>query len=561
VLDPEVPRVDPVRLDPAGGVSRRRALWTGAALVGFIGIALLKPWASSEEAWDTPRATGSPPDARPSAIARSTPDEPLAPKLAVFRPTDASIRAALRSRTTWGIRALVPTDPGAPPSRRSLIEIWTELTGPHVPTDRQAWRPEGSGILELDTGDLPVIALGLTGPDLDVPLATRIWRLVPGAVPELVVPQSAPAEPGRPVWFARDANGSSLDTWHPGTYRIDLLDGAAIRRVVFRVPGVAPAAPRPGSMTVAMELDAATLAALRAPDADRTGVALLNGGSATALPVATGRSADELTAWVDPFELPTPPTRPTRVVAANPTTIAWFPDSGSDPLGARVSMLAPIERRFTLSDQLVPASPAVARDVILLRWATGRPWPAGVYRVEAAWRTTEGTVDAAAWHLELVPVRDRRFDNTLMSVVRDWTTDRARAARRVLGTADRLEGSAVGLPGAACADRRLLEPGPTGIGLTGLPGQAIVKVDVTRLFENRLGVPVRVGVAPRAASDLAILAAPRDGWEPGAYRISVRLGAQRGSGTGSTTFLACVGVRGPAGSLRFDPATTVPRRS
>lgn len=552
----EAPLIQPVRVR-GRAPSSRRAIGTAAALAGFVVLALAKPWATPVV--PVPASLASP-DAAESLAPSGEGGPSIAPRPAVFRPSSDMVAAALRPHPAWGLRTLVPTDASTTPSQRGLIEVWTPVTGPDLPIDRQAWRPGGRGVLELATGGRAVIGLGLTGPDLDVPLATRIWRLVPGAVPELVVPQSVPADPGRPIWFARDAAGSSLDSWRPGTYRIDLLEGLAIRRLVIRIPGDVAAEETALPARPDRQADEAILAALRSPGADRTGVALLHDGAATAVPAATGRGADELTSWIEPFDPEAPFVRPARIVAAFPTTIAWFPEPEARILGARVDMLAPIERRFTLADARIELVQANPRVVVLLRWATGRPWPAGVYRIQASWVRPDGSVGKAAWHLELAPARDRPLGNALARIALGWTRDPRTVADRVLGPADVFDGGALARPANACAARRLLDPSPAGIGLTGLGERAVDEVGVTRLFEDGYRIPLRVGLVPRAAEALAIVTAPGAGWQPGAYRINVRFAEPDARGLRSATFLACVGSEGTDETGRhlwFEPGTTV----
>lgn len=552
--------VQAVRVGGHAG-SSRRARGAAVGVVGVLVLLIAKPWATPTSLAPGPAAETGATD-QPAPATR--PSAPIAVTRAVLRPSPAAVAAAIRPHASWGVRVLVPDEASGGPSVLALREVWTPVTGPDVPVDRQAWRPGGRGVLELATDARPVVGLGLTGPDLDVPLATRIWRLVPGAVPELTVPQSVPADPGRPLWLARDGAGSNLDRWRPGTYRIDLLDGVAIRRLVIRIPGaVDDDEPRPAPG----EPDATALTALATlgtSGADRTGAALLHDGVATALPTATGRPADELASWVDPFDPESRWLRPTRIVTAVPAAIAWFPEPGATILGARVDMLAPIERRFTLVDDRVEAGGSSRREVVLLRWATGRTWPHGVYRVQASWVRPDGSVARAAWHLELVPARDRPLGNGLARLARGWLRDPESVAEHVLGPADAFDGGALARPANACAQRRLLEASPTGIGLTGLGERRVDEVTVARLFENGYRIPLRTGVVPRAAEGLAIVAAPGARWEPGAYRISVRFAMPDAQGLRSATFLACVGagnLDGNPGALRFDPTTTVFNRA
>lgn len=557
-MDSEEILVQAVRVRGHAG-SSRRAMGAAAAMAGFLVLVIVKPWAPAAVPAPAPAASPGVAD-RPAGLTGTTGTvPPIGPQPVPVRPSGAAVAAAIRPHAGWGLRALVPDEPaiGRPPN--ALREVWTPVSGPGAPLDRQAWRPEGRGVLELATGDRPVIALGLTGPDLDIPLATRIWRLVPGAVPQLVVPESVPGDPGRPIWLPRDGTGASLDRWRPGTYRIDLLDGVAIRRLVIRIPGAVLDADGPLPLPVG-EPDEAALATLQSAGAGRTGAALLHERGATALPGATSRAADERTSWIDPFDPGGPWPRPTRIVAAAPWGIAWFPEPQATVLGARVDMLAPIERRFTLVDDRIDLGEADPRDVVLLRWATGRPWPHGVYRIQAAWVRPDGSVGRAAWHLELVPARDRPLGTALVRLAHGWLRDPHSVANRVLGPDDVFDGGALARPANACGQRRLLEPSPTGIGLTGLGERQVDQLRVARLFENGYRIPLRSGLVPRAAEGLAIVASAGARWEPGAYRINVRFAEVDANGLRTATFLACVGsedIDGSADGLRFDPATTV----
>lgn len=553
-------RIDPVRVDSRRGGGGWRVAAVAGLAIAFVGLALVKPW---DPADTRPSQAAVPSPGRGDSLA---PDEPV---VAYLAPRDrARLIAAVEPHERWGLRAIVL-------ERGAFAERWVaaEPLADGIDADRE--RLAGDRAVRLPTVTLPtrsqpVVALGLTGPDAEVPLDVRVWRLVQGRVPERIVPRAVPVEPGRSVWLPRGPDGLSQPSWEPGTYRIDLLMGAHIHRLAVRVPGDAPDAAPPDSMAVG-PLDPGVgrglAEALAIAPYQRTEVGgfVGVGDIVRPIPPATGRAANELTAWVSPLA----PDAGRwarwggRVVAPSADVLGWVVERGGEPLGSRVLMLGPIERTFVIDDDAVevpdPDRPGLTRTAMVLRWATGHPWPAGVYRIETGWRAADGSIHRASWHADLVPARDGvGLPSPLVRLVGALSAEpgiavgrppAARLSDYVLAVEDLLTPVAAADPARACAGRPIIDDDEAAIAITTRSPAPVDGFTLERLFDGGIRHPARAGLVPAAAPGLALVVPPPGGWEPGAYAVGiVRTG-------GRDELLACIGD-GTGSGIWFDPATT-----
>lgn len=550
---------------------------TGIAVLAMVAAAVALPVGplgpSRSGGPTTPAASAGSPSASAAAPAGSA-----APLLHPVR-----VATGIRYRDGWGIRALTVADDSPPATAESpamLQEFWTRIpwldaagvadTGPVTTLP---------GPLTFQTGDRPVLAIGITSPDRKVPLDARVWRVRGGDVPQRIVPQVMTAEPGRTIWLPTTPKGEALSAWPPGLYRIDLIVARRIVRVSLRVPGVEETERRNGSEP-APDPRQATM-----PDdeiVDGLEQSLLHesftgfvvtGGEVKALPRATDRARDELTSWLDPV-------LPGRgrgfaerarfgsvVVGTSATAIGWILPAGADERQTAVWMLAPREEQLRVQTTMLRVARGSSfADAVLVRPVAGARWPAAVYRLEASWQEHGGGVAYASWHVDLTPAIVEVPGGSQADLARVWREKEASLTASaefdpviydtvpLLDSGDAESGLSASKPGEACADRRLISPEGGPLGIRGLDGENISTFQVYRVFDGGTRIPIASGLVPDAAPDLALVMTPIQGWQPGAYRIVLRFAGGLHARP-AMTFLVCAGVI-DGERLVFDPATT-----
>ena len=223
-----------LEVEPAR-VGRRRSsvvpILVSMAAAAFVLVAVVKPWAG-EGAGGSPRPSSAPgATTRPGGTA-ALPSASPGPTPAVIRLRDEDLLAATSPRSSWGIRAVVL--PSGPVD--SLEERWTPIddTGYAIAADTRTVAASAPVALDGDT----VVALGVTTPADALPLDMRIWRMDTGGIPRrLPAVTIAGPEPGSRLWKPVSSTGVPGAPWPAGTYRIDVLLGRSIDRVVLVVPG------------------------------------------------------------------------------------------------------------------------------------------------------------------------------------------------------------------------------------------------------------------------------------------------------------------------------------
>ena len=549
---------------------------TGIAVLAMVAAAVALPLGplgpSPSGATAAPAASGGP---VPSAVSSVAADTPL------LHPV--RVATGIRYRDGWGIRALTIADDSPPATAESpamLQEFWTMIPW----LDAAGVADEGPvttlpGPLTFQTGDRPVLAIGITSPDRKVPLDARVWRVEGGDLPQRIVPKVMAAEPGRTIWLPTTPQGETLSAWPPGLYRIDLIVARRIVRVSLRVPGVEETERRVGSEP-APDPRLATM-----PDEDIikgleqklvnesfTGF-VVTGGEVNPLPRATDRARDELTSWLDPV-------LPGRgrgfaerarfgsiVVGTSATAIGWILPAGAEALQTDLWMLAPREEELRVqTTALRVARGSSFADAVLVRPVAGARWPAAVYRLEASWQEHGGGVAYASWHVDLTPAIVEVPGGSQADLARVWREKEASLTASaefdpviydtvpLLDSGDAESGLSASKPGEACADRRLISPEGGPLGIRGLDGENISTFQVYRVFDGGTRIPIASGLVPDAAPDLALVMTPVQGWQPGAYRIVLRFAGGLHARP-AMTFLVCAGVI-DGERLVFDPATT-----
>lgn len=215
--DPHQP-VDfvPVRI---GGPRRALdPLAIGAAMVAIgLLVAIVKPWG------DVPAISASPAvaAASPGSVGGSTPPTAVALLTASdSTATAVAILAALQPRDDWGVRIVV-ADSADLGRGGALTERWRE---------RSNGEPDRSIRFQVDA---PILALGITTPSDQAPLAIRIWRLQGDGTWRWV--DARRPESDRPaadlVLLPPREVGARLVSWPSGRYRLDVLLGSTIERL------------------------------------------------------------------------------------------------------------------------------------------------------------------------------------------------------------------------------------------------------------------------------------------------------------------------------------------
>lgn len=557
---------------------------TGIAMLALVAVAVAVPGAGPLGATSpgaaggtAPPASSGSPGAGPGASAAASPGAGVQPLNPV------RVATAIRYRDSWGVRALTVADdaaPATPDNPPELQEFWTRIPW----LDAAGVAESGPvttlpGPLTFQTGDRPVLAIGITSPDRKVPLDARIWHVRGGDLPQRIVPRVMTAEPGRTVWLPTTPDGEALTAWPPGLYRIDLIVARRIVRVSLGVPGVeeterlAGNEPAPDPRLAAMP-DDEIRAALEQELLDETFTGfVVTGGEVVPLPRATDRARDELTSWLDPV-------LPGRgrgfaerarfgsvVVGTSATAIGWILPAGAEARQTDVYMLAPREERLRVQTTMLRvARGASFADAVLVRPVAGARWPAAVYRLEASWAEHGGGIAYASWHVDLTPAIVEVPGGSQADLARVWREKEASLTASaefdpviydtvpLLDAGDAESGLSASKPGEACLDRRLISPEGGPLGIRGLDGEDISTFQVYRVFDGGTRVPIASGLVPDAAPDLALVMTPIQGWQPGAYRIVLRFaGGLRARP--AMTFLVCTGVI-DGERLIFDPAST-----
>ena len=398
-----------------------------------------------------------------------------------------------------------------------------------------------SPALETDA----VVALGITTPAGDLPLDIRFWKLGAVATPSrsLGLPIGGP-DPGSWLWLPPRAADTTLGSWPAGTYRIDVLLGSRITRLVTVVPGglgsSQPAAASPLPPPPDLDVRLGTLS---------EGPVAVADGRVIRIEAALSQPLDELEAWLGSTRSGS---EPLVGLVASPDVSALgvvLPAGARDPhLG--IGMLAPIGGSVRAPIEIFEPDPAGADDLspdagptpasalsasaVLERAGTGSSFAAGVYEITASWTGADEKYRAGVWHVEIAPSTPPTPPGSPLVALARWTGRNAiPAATRgepIVTDLDAVGGPGTGTCGieasVTSADRLLAvaAPGATIVGahLSGPDGGGPVR---TRLMA---GQPDTGG--------LTLVALPSDGLTAGRYRLDL----DRASGT-PAAYEICVG--------------------
>ena len=253
-----------------------------------------------------------------------------------------------------------------------------------------------------------MLALGLTYPTGERPSAIRILRETVSGwawLDTVALDPSRPRSAGGVTFGPPRIDGVRQATWTNGTYRLEVLTGGTIRHVDVDLPNRWDVAPKPSD-----ERAAATAPDLPSPFAadvtalTQRGLFLVASGEAIGVPSLLGPPLDATAAWSAASAAGTsdPPVVPAaRVGTANGIGVV-FPTESFDqslelvrllPGGSLAGARRAAAVLFDGDDRL---------PYIIVGAPDGRPWPAGIYRVDLGWRDADG-LHVAALHLDLHP--------------------------------------------------------------------------------------------------------------------------------------------------------------
>lgn len=505
---------EPVKLGP----SRRRVDPVAiAALVVAIGLvaAFLKPW----DAVAPPGTTGS--DGKTSAPAgsavaagrspASSPrDFPARTPFATFLSNEA-VLAATTSRSAWGVRAVVvPGDGEAAGATPALAERWLGIDV----AAGAAWTLGGGGSVAGPHDD--VLALGVTTPDDALPLDVRFWRLDQDLLPQRVIPIAIPGpEPASWLWFPDPTSTTVLGTWPAGTYRIDVLLGPRIVRLVVAIPQSAADRPLGGRSVVSSDLESALTAF------EPGGFAIV-----ASRPTAIGGAdelltdeplADEREAWLGSAGGGLTLTTVAQVSSPDVSGLGVLFAAGEQPAGADVVLVPPAPRAPDMTAEIMSVAPgggAPGRRAIVVRPGGRGVFQPGLYRLTVSWRTSQGIDRRATWQVEIVPSTPATPPTSPLGRMRRWVGlfDRPdNPAEQPLVFLD----AAAPVAGDGCAGSTRITPEDQLIGIVVPDGTDVSRVRL--LAKGPVGEPdVPIRVARNAIPRLTIVAvhggalAPRD---------------------------------------------------
>ncbi len=534
-LGPRRRRIDPV----AVGV---------VVVVAALIVALVKPWGD----------VGPGPAVRPSQAASSS--GPRLPTIALpadlVPPTWADVRSVISRRSEWGIRTIEISSQNAATSGTTggYAERW-------FATDASLDGSAGSSVV-LDERDGAIVALGVTFPPEETPLALRIWLSRKGGELEWIDTRPVDVVPARGAYLLlrRSGAAAAVHSWAPGRYRIDLLAGGEIRRVELLIrdaSGDLPdPKPWPGAGRPTTALDGAWFEGLP------VGLFAQVGPAVVPLASSAGPALDEAGAWLDLDPGGTGP-EPGSFVARSwqprATRLGVVLPPASTVRSAVLRRLAPFDDTTRIVGETTTGS-GESRSYVAFAPATGATWRPGVYAITVVWEDGDGAHDRT-WHVELRP-GPVSAEPALLSATRAWARY-AGAGGVLLGTTESrnggLEATATrlvpitpqtgtrypGLSGTAAigCGGTFIRGRPTLIGLVGPDGTKLTPVASRILFPFADAGPLPILTAAGAVPGLVVVAPllTAEFGGPAAY------GFRAGSGGDAPGYTVCVGLAPPAG--------------
>lgn len=536
--------IEPRRLSRGRSTLAPAALALGAT--AFVLIALLKPWnAGGGGAATVPpggsgssSTTVSPGSRAAPAPGGSSAVQVPAPAPFPSSPTAADLVASSRPHTDWGIRAIVVPagrSPRGDGSGAGLTERWSavDLAG-----DVWDLGAHGSPVGAADA----VFALGVTTPVDALPLDMRFWRMGAAGTPARIVPIPIPGpDPGSWLWRPDPTDATMLGTWPAGTYRIDVLLGSRIVRLITNVPGtLGPATPASSPAATPVPLPANLALHLQALP---VGLVAVAGGDVFHLVATPSGRLDELATWLDPGLA-----APLSMLAPLPSDDvsalgAVLPPGASNPhLG--IELLAPIAGSVVVPIETIPLNATAApgttpSSAVLATSEPGHPFATGIYELIVSWTDPQGDDRAEVWHIDIVPTIPPVPPLSPLDSLRHWAADVSVAGgtrgEPIVTDLDLVDGPGTGTCGheASITSTDHLLAVAAAAGVTTI-GARLYRQDGSRVVDTRL-LPGR----PETAG-LTLLSLPADGLAPGTYRLEVDRRWGAGDPTVTWAYTVCV---------------------
>lgn len=510
---------------------RRRAdpVLLGAVIV-VVGLvaAVVKPWGDGSEgeavispAPQASAALGAPSTGRPSG----PPSPPVAEEAppAIAWPSAAAV---ITPHGAWGIRAIV-RDPGsgdrASDPVAGLVERWTAM-----PSD-----PDGADVALLDTADQGVLALGITFPPDELPLDVRIWRMTRDGGWEWLhaPPLGATPATGATLFAPPPIDGVPRPTWPTGSYRLQVLMGATIREIEVGLPDRFEVVPGPADRSSRSGADSPFDPEFRLDGSDRLFV--VQDGVATPLDGDAAEPTDLATAWRDAGSADDESTLDIApsVHAPRATGLGVMLPLGASEASATITALAPDTRAVDARRVIgLHFTDGGRSPYVIFRAPRAGTWPAGIYRIDAAW-TLAGARQEASYHAELRP--GPQVGPTVLAALRTFAS---RALSDVVLGASAQSATAREL---SCDDDDLTVIGdiPAVIGIGHPAGEPPEAIDATLLLDGGRTVVQPVLVATEPIDGLTLVV-PANGetFVPGVYHVTLH------AASGERVLTACVGV-------------------
>ena len=480
----------PIKLGP-----RRRRIDPVAiglvAVVAALGLAVVKPWGGG-----APGIAAVPSSAPPPASAAPP---VISTRGALVPPTWSDVLPVISRRTEWGIRTIVIGAATAPSAATP-----SAATPSSAASKRYAERWVAADFRGLDHAsavvngdDGAIVALGVTFPKDETPLAVRIWLDHSGGELEWMDAQSIDAVPahGAYLFLRRSVAGAAVRSWGPGRYRVDVLLGKRIRRITVEIPDRTGVVPDP----VAWPNDDARARVFNASALNGLPLGLFAevGGAMVPLASSAGPELDETRAWLDVDPAATGP-EPRSFVARTFQPHAFglgvvLPPWSMVRSAVLRRLAAPDATSAPLVDGFITGSGS-AISFVAFAPTGGAAWRPGVYALSVAWSDGDGAHDRA-WHVELRP-GPLPAEPVLLSAARAWA--------RYAGSTGVLLGTTKSIDGVSDASAiRLLEVVPQkGTRYAGLSGSDLIGCGPTIVH----GRPTVIGFVGPARTDLAPVA-------------------------------------------------------
>jgi hypothetical protein len=394
-----------------------------------------------------------------------------------------------------------------------------------------AAKEPGSSGTAIETGD-DVVALGVTTPDDAMPLDIRFWRLEPGAVVRRIVPRPILGrEAGSWLWLPDPHEATIRGTWPAGTYRIDVLLGPRIVRLVAVVPTGVPALPR-GVPAVAEPSN--LVDQLRSFGA---GPFAFTPQIAIPIDVVPHDPLDERLAWLGPATGQTETAAVGRVTVEPITAFGLLLKPGDQFVSASLDRVAPVTD--TPNVQIRPLPPIPRSDggratAVLVEYADLRPLEAGLYHLTETATLASGVDRTQTWNLEIVPSAAPPPPGVPLVRMARWVSlmkDPGRlSAEPIVFDQD--------VGGGICGSGQFT----TLDGLYGIvepPGTAVSRIRLIALA-GQFQPDIVARIAPNAVGGLTPMAVPDGGLLAGDYQLDID--TTSAAGPERHVHMVCVGL-------------------